>query len=55
MAAGTSYIVQPKDTLRKIAQKQLTDSERWIRIYELNRDSIQNPDLIFIGQELKVS
>ena len=54
-AAGTSYIVQPGDTLRKIAQKQLGDSERWTQIYELNRDSIRNPDLIFIGQELKVS
>ncbi len=54
-AADSTYTVAPGDTLRKIALKQLGDSERWAQIYELNRDRIQNPDLIFIGQELKVS
>ncbi|WP_051656423.1 LysM peptidoglycan-binding domain-containing protein [Butyrivibrio sp. AE3004] len=51
---GTTYIVQPGDCLVKIAIQQLGDANKWIEIYELNKDIIKNPSLIRKGQELKL-
>ena len=46
-----SYTVQPGDSLRAIAQRYYGDEMQWQRIYQANRDKIQNPDLIHPGQE----
>lgn len=48
------YAVQPEDSLWVIAQRQLGDGYRWSEIYELNREDIANPDIIYTGQELKL-
>jgi nucleoid-associated protein YgaU len=47
------YVVQPGDSLSKIAKKQLGDASRWREIAELNK--IKDPDLIRPGQELIVA
>jgi len=47
-----TYIVVKGDCLWKIAEKFLGDGRRYIEIYNLNRDKIKNPDLIYVGQEL---
>lgn len=49
-----TYIVQPGDYLIKIAKEQLGDQAKWLDIYELNKDIIKNPSLIYVGQELKL-
>jgi nucleoid-associated protein YgaU len=49
-----TYAVQAGDTLGKIAQKLLGDGARWTEIYEANKDQIANPDVIEIGQELRI-
>jgi nucleoid-associated protein YgaU len=49
---GSTYVVQPGDTLSGIAQSQLGDASRWPEIFALNQDQISNPDLIFPGQVL---
>jgi LysM repeat protein len=51
-AEGT-YEVQSGDTLSDIAARQNPDGG-WQVLYEMNRDKIANPDLIFPGQDLAV-
>ena len=49
---NTSYIVKSGDCLWNIAKKQLGDGSRWKEIYELNKDKIKNPNLIYPDQSL---
>ena len=44
--------VKEGDSLSKIAKRELGDAEKWHAIYEANRDTIKNPDLIQPGQVL---
>ncbi|MGQ9896470.1 MAG: LysM peptidoglycan-binding domain-containing protein [Acidobacteriota bacterium] len=46
-----TYTVKSGDTLSKIAAKYGTT---WQKIYEHNRDTISNPDLIYPGQVIKI-
>jgi nucleoid-associated protein YgaU len=46
------YTVQAGDTLETIAQRELGDASRWSEIFALNRSTIRDPDLIFVGQVL---
>lgn len=48
----TSYTVKKGDTLSKIADKLGIDE--WYDIYELNKDTIENPDIIRVGQVIKL-
>ena len=50
----TTYVVQKGDCLWSIAEKELGDGFRWKEIYELNRESIADPSLIYPGQELRM-
>ena len=45
-----SYTVKSGDTLSKIAQREYGDAGDWRKIYEANKDTIKNPDLIYPGQ-----
>jgi nucleoid-associated protein YgaU len=51
---GTTYTVVAGDSLSKIAKREYGDASKWHRIYEANRDKIQNPDLIYPGQVLNL-
>ena len=53
-AATNTYTVKSGDTLSAIARREYGDAAQWRRIYEANRDQIDNPDLIHPGQELKI-
>ena len=48
------YTVVAGDSLSKIAKRLYGDANQWRRIFEANRDQIQNPDLIKPGQKLKI-
>lgn len=48
------YTVQPGDTLSKIAKRLFGDYRRYMEIFELNRDILDDPDLIKVGQKLKL-
>jgi 2',3'-cyclic-nucleotide 2'-phosphodiesterase (5'-nucleotidase family) len=48
------YKVVKGDCLWKIAKKYLGNGTRYIEIYNLNKDILKSPDLIHIGQVLKV-
>lgn len=45
-----SYTVVSGDNLYKIAQRTLKDGTRWREIYNLNKGTISNPNLIYPGQ-----
>ena len=49
-----TYVVQPGDSLSKIAKELLGDAARWPEIFELNKDQIKDPNLIRVGQELRI-
>ena len=51
-AGGRTYTVQKGDSLSKIAKREYGDAQQWRRIFEANRNLIENPDLIYPGQVL---
>ncbi len=53
--AAIIYVVKPGDTLASIAAQQLGDKNYWKQIYNYNKDSISDPNLIYTGQELKLA
>lgn len=52
--SGQSYVVKPGDSLSKIAKQVYGNMNDWRKIYEANRDIIQDPDLIHPGQTLRL-
>jgi nucleoid-associated protein YgaU len=42
------------DTLPSLAQKYLGAKDRYLEIFELNRDILKSPDLLPIGKQLKI-
>jgi nucleoid-associated protein YgaU len=60
-AAGTTapggtqtYIVQPGDTLSKISKQVYGDANRYMEIFEANRNTLSDPDKIRAGQTLNI-
>ena len=51
---GRTYTVVKGDSLSKIAKQVYGDAQQWTKIFEANRDIIQNPDLIQPGQTLRL-
>lgn len=49
-----TYTVQKGDTLGEISMKTLGTSRRWLEILELNKDRIDDPDLVPVGVELRL-
>ena len=50
----TQVTVESGDTLSALAQSWYGDPNQWPIIFEANRDQIENPDLIFPGQILRI-
>lgn len=48
------YTVQSGDTLGKISRNFLGKAGRYMDIFNMNTDQLSNPDLIKVGQELKI-
>jgi NitT/TauT family transport system substrate-binding protein len=46
------HIVKGGETLSKIAEQYYASVYQWSRIYEANRDTVKNPNYIYIGQKL---
>lgn len=53
-ADAQTYTVVAGDNLSKIAKRFYGNANRWHDIYDANRDQISNPDLIRVGQVLKI-
>jgi nucleoid-associated protein YgaU len=48
------HVVEKGDTLGKIAQRYLGKASLYPRIFEANRDLLDDPDKIFPGQKLRI-
>ena len=53
-ADTTTYVVVAGDSLWKIAQQHYGTGTRWDEIYQANRDTIQDPNAIWVGQVLVI-
>ncbi len=47
-----TYVVQSGDTLSKIAKEHYGDANRYMEIFEANREQLSDPNKIKPGQEL---
>ena len=52
--AVRTYTVKAGDTLSAIAKRELGDANKYMKIYEANRDQLSDPDKIKPGQVLKI-
>ena len=53
-SAGQTYTVQAGDTLSKISKQFYGDAGQYGRIFEANRDKLNDPDKIQVGQTLTI-
>jgi nucleoid-associated protein YgaU len=49
-----TYTVVKGDSLSKIAKREYGNPNAWRRIFDANRDQINDPDLIHPGQVLRI-
>ena len=49
-----TYKVQPGDSLSKISKQVYGDANKYMRIFEANKDQLTDPNLIKVGQVLKI-
>ena len=54
VSAERFYEVVSGDTLGAISQKYYGKASAYMKIFEANRDILDNPDLIKVGQKLKI-
>ena len=48
------YTVKSGDTLSKLARTFLGDTNRYMDIFNVNKDQLNDPDMIKVGQRLKI-
>lgn len=53
-AESTMHVVVSGDTLSAIAKEYLGDASRYPEIFEANRPMLKDPDLIYVGQVLRI-
>lgn len=49
-----TYVVKAGDSLSLIAQQVLGDANRWNEIWEANKETVSDPNVISPGQELRI-
>ncbi len=50
----TIYAVVPGDTLSKIAKHHYGDANKYMKIFEANKDQLKDPNVIQVGQKLRI-
>ena len=53
-APETTYTVAAGDSLSKIAKQFYGDANKYMKIFDANKDQLKNPDLIKPGQVLRI-
>lgn len=49
-----AYVVQAGDSLSKISKQFYGNANAYMKIFEANRDQLKDPDLIKVGQTLRI-
>ncbi|NLV30167.1 MAG: LysM peptidoglycan-binding domain-containing protein [Acidobacteria bacterium] len=52
--AAKTYTVQPGDTLSKLAKQFYGNAGAYMKIFDANKDQLTDPNLIKVGQVLKI-
>ncbi|MGB7948665.1 MAG: ABC transporter substrate-binding protein [Candidatus Binatia bacterium] len=52
--ATQDYTVQLGDTLSKLAERFYNSQSKWEKIYEANKNTVKNPNYIYVGQRLMI-
>jgi len=50
----TIYQVVSGDTLSKIAKQYYGDADKYLKIFEANKDQLKDPNVIQVGQKLRI-
>jgi nucleoid-associated protein YgaU len=53
-SAVRTYTVQPGDSLSKISKQFYGDANKYMSIFEANKDKISDPDKVKVGTELRI-
>lgn len=53
-SGGETYTVKSGDTLSKISKQFYGDSDEYMRIFYANRDQLNDPDKVQVGQQLRI-
>lgn len=53
IACGNSYVVQPGDTLRELALRAYSNANYQL-LFNANTDVLRNPNLLIVGQNLRI-
>jgi nucleoid-associated protein YgaU len=53
-SAARTYIVRPGDNLSKISKQFYGDSNKYMKIFEANKDKLSDPDKVKVGTELLI-
>ena len=48
------YTIEKGDSLSQIAEAHYGDADRWRALFEANREIIEDPDLIYPGQRIRI-
>jgi nucleoid-associated protein YgaU len=48
------YVVKVGDTLSKLAERFYNSTSKWEKIFEANRESLKNPNYIYVGMKLTI-
>jgi NitT/TauT family transport system substrate-binding protein len=53
-SATQEYVVQLGDTLSRLSERYYNSVNKWEKIYEANKDTLKNPNYIYIGMKLVI-
>ncbi len=53
-SAVRTYTVQPGDSLSKISKQFYGDANKYMSIFEANKDKMSDPDKVKVGTELRI-
>lgn len=48
------YVIQSGDTLSKLAKQYYGNAQEYPRLFEANREVINDPNLIYVGQKIRI-
>ena len=48
------YVIQAGDTLSKLAKEHYGNAMEYMKIFEANREVIEDPNKIFVGQKIRI-